>query len=249
MLVTLGKMHGFAGCAITLSAICLGFDLYRLAAGMTAGSWFYAAIFLADLLGCVSYAIVSLRNIKIETPIQRSRPWQIFCRVVFIVVALIAPVWQLKNAVLINDYVKQYLQAQREQPPTIATGDSGVRFLNYIRHLELEDSAAVCWGSLGSMLHSMEGSEIVTACNIAQARTVMILMAGFFALLETVLYAKSNVGSAEWVQDPKNLETKTKTRNVTTTAVPDLEMGNIVEPNRVSESITTLPNAHEGTAK
>ncbi|KAG0051425.1 hypothetical protein BGZ83_003763 [Gryganskiella cystojenkinii] len=227
-------MRRLAESAFALSVICLGLDYYRLASGMTTAQEFFIAVFSADIFGVVLYSIITLA--KVDPPKERSRSLMILLRLVFIALSLIAPIWQLKNTVLANKYLELSLvnqnqtltypidSSQRKNTETLA-----LDYRQRITSLEYDDAAVLCWGPLGSKIKFCGYSETVNMCNSAQARTIMILIASLFALIETILYAKSNIGSAEWVQEQMKLRTKAELEGNETVVESDLEIG-IVKP-------------------
>ncbi|KAG0042234.1 hypothetical protein BGZ83_000741, partial [Gryganskiella cystojenkinii] len=58
----------------------------------------------------------------------------------------------------------------------------------------LQDAGGACWLGLSDY------SAIVSKCNAIRARAIMMLIVILMALIETVLYARSNLGTETWVQ-------------------------------------------------
>jgi len=191
-------MRRISGTAGFLSFVCFCLDCYR-ANRTQASLGYFAALFVADIWGFIPYTLLTLgkRNYGDSgsgpVPLPQKRTQQIFWRLVFLIVALIAPCMELANAGSLNSDLTSSSMSQAQ--------------LQGILVDKMSDNAIVgCWGAVGAALraaakYSPDEDAVLGICGALQARTIIMLIVSFFVLVETILYARSNVGTEAWVQE------------------------------------------------
>ncbi|GJJ77798.1 hypothetical protein EMPS_10157 [Entomortierella parvispora] len=228
MAVTIDHLRRIAGTAGFLSFVCFCLDCYRTNRVQTSIGYF-VAVFLADIWGFIPYLLLSLGKrsyggVK-PAPVQQKRGQQIFWRLVFLVLSLIAPCMELANTAAINRDYKLLSMS----PSTAAQMPGNIYNMAY------DNAAVACWGKFGSDLKaaakmSPQTNEVVGICGAMQARTIIMLIVSLLVLVELVLYARSNIGSAAWVQEemekrPSNTAAAETIEMGPSTQNPDLERG------------------------
>ncbi|GJJ77799.1 hypothetical protein EMPS_10158 [Entomortierella parvispora] len=191
MEVSIKTMRRIAGTAVFISLICFCLDCYRTTGGAQSSTGYLIVLFLADIWGFLPYSLLTLGKKSYGRsngmPIQQNRRHQILGRLFFFVLALIAPLIQLVNAENLN---------------------AGIQNMSTSQMLDLisGDPAVACWGAFGKHLKSYvttspSQDEVFAMCGAMQARTVLMLIVGLLVMVETVLYARSDIGTEEWVQE------------------------------------------------
>lgn len=202
MAASVETLHNLSGFAIFICLICLFLDIVRVVSPDSEYSTGYIiAVFVVDLWGLIPHAVLTHRHTRVQYPEHHERPTHILLRLFFVAGALVAPGLEYQYSVIANEYYQQayYYRYQNQSPDSIAE----LHLLqNSIDLIEQLDTGALCWGAMAEEL-------VTSTCNVLQARTVLILLVAVLALVETFMYARSNVGTEEWVQQQLQEQSET----------------------------------------